>query len=264
MAPTFMHIAFADPTLWPRDPSSNGISLAHILVCSQYELGRFVFIDATMSLTFGLPPLIEYDTSHPVIPTPEVHPMEWIHGCPPAFAYSIIKINSWRAQNPGGCAEPDTWREMEAATWAWRPTCDYGPDSESWRTVARFATQEGWRHAVLIYLYLGMVGLDSNDPRVQSSTRQISHLYDSVKSHIAVGMHFLIPLLLAAICTRTETDRSPLRKAIAKSGDKAWLLKGVEFASLVDHLWHGAAANGAPITWNDYVNSRKATVYIDA
>ncbi|KAG9085896.1 hypothetical protein FS749_004035 [Ceratobasidium sp. UAMH 11750] len=263
IAPTFMHVAFADPSLWPRHPSSDGISLAHVLVSPQYELGRFVFIDASMSLTFGTPPLIEYDTSHPVIPTPDIHPMEWVHGCPISFVYSIIKINSWRARNPGGRAEPDTWKEMEAATWAWRPTCDYGPDSESWRTVARFATQEGWRHAVLVYLYLGMCGLDSNDPRVQSSARQISHLYDIIKPSVAVGILFRIPLLLAAVCARTETARSRLRKAIAESGDKGWLLKGAEFELVIDHLWHGAAVNGAPITWNDYVNSRKATIHID-
>ncbi|KAG9089947.1 hypothetical protein FRC06_001285 [Ceratobasidium sp. 370] len=256
IAPVFMHVASADPSLWPRHPSSSGISLAHVLISHQYELTRFVFVETIMSLSFGIPPLVEYDTSHPVIQTPEVHPTEWVHGCPTAFAYSIIKINTWRAQNPGGRAEPDTWQEIEAATWAWRSKCDYGPDPESWRIVARADTKHLGHPQ-------GMCGLNSHDPRVQSSTRQIGRLYDTIKANISVGIHFLVPLLLAAICTRSEIERSRLRKVIAQPNDKAWLLKGVEFESVLDHLWHGAAADGAPITWDDYVNSRKATIHID-
>ncbi|KAG8743393.1 hypothetical protein FRC10_012119 [Ceratobasidium sp. 414] len=83
-------------------------------------------------------------------------------------------------------------------------------------------------------------------------------------SHPVIQPLEVHPMEWAAMCTRTETDRSRLRKAIAQPGNKGWLLKGVQFASVLDHLWHGAAANGAPITWNDYVNSRKATVHIDA
>ncbi|KAG9123514.1 hypothetical protein FRC07_014840 [Ceratobasidium sp. 392] len=155
IAPTFMQIAFADPSLWPRNPSSNGVSLAHLFISRQHELGRFVFLDMVSSLTFGLPPVVEYDTSHPVITTREVHAMEWIHGCPVEFAFSIIKINAWRAQNLNGTVAPDElWKEIEAAAWVWQPRGDYGPDRESSKLVARFATQEGWRHAVLIYLYM--------------------------------------------------------------------------------------------------------------
>ncbi|KAG9079682.1 hypothetical protein FS749_008315 [Ceratobasidium sp. UAMH 11750] len=155
MAPTFMQIACADPSLWPRAPTSSGVSLAHALVSDQYELGRFIFIDAISGLTFGTPPLIEYDTSHPAIRPHQSHPLEWVHGCPAEFTFSIVQINTWRARNLHRWAEPGVvWKEIEAATWTWRSRCDYGPERDSWKVVARFATQECWRHAVLIYLYL--------------------------------------------------------------------------------------------------------------
>jgi hypothetical protein len=156
IAPTFMQIAFADPSLWPRQPNSAGVSLAHTLVSPQFELSRFVFMDAMSSLAFGVPPLIEYDTSHPPIRTREVHPMEWVHGCPTELAIIIIKINIWRAHNQAGDGE-DMGRvsnEIETAAWAWHPRYDYGLDRESWKGVARLAVQEGWRHATLIYLYM--------------------------------------------------------------------------------------------------------------
>ncbi|KAG8796108.1 hypothetical protein FRC12_004860 [Ceratobasidium sp. 428] len=155
MAPLFMQVASADPTLWPRDPSSNGISLAHALACGQYEIGRFIFVDMITSLMSGLPPLVEYDTSHPVIHTHGGYPMEHIHGCPTQFAFSIVRINQWRARHPhGGSEENADWRAIEKEVWEWCPSCENGADSESLRLVMRLALQEAWRHALLIYLYM--------------------------------------------------------------------------------------------------------------
>ncbi|KAG8793479.1 hypothetical protein FRC12_002620 [Ceratobasidium sp. 428] len=155
MAPLFMQVASADPMLWPRDPASNGISLAHALACGQYEIGRFIFVDMITSLMSGLPPLVEYDTSHPVIHSHGGYPMEHIHGCPTQFAFSIVRINQWRARHPhGGLEENTDWRVIEKEVWEWRPSCDNGPDSESLRLVMRLALQEAWRHALLIYLYM--------------------------------------------------------------------------------------------------------------
>ncbi|KAG9122279.1 hypothetical protein FRC07_001428 [Ceratobasidium sp. 392] len=260
MSPTFMHIAFADPSLWPRDPSSSGLSLAHVLVSPQYKLGRFVFSDALTSFTFGVPPLIEFNTSHPVFRTSEAHPMEWVHGCPVEFIFWIAKINAWRAQSPHDCEDLDSvWKDIESATWAWRPRYNHGKGAhESWKTIARFATQEGWRH-------VGMCGVDNHDLRVQSSMQQIGRLQRMMKDDLGVDMHFVVPLLVAAICTRSKAEQSQFYSAITRFGDnKPWLFKGFKFALVLDHLWHGAAANGAPITWNNYVNSRKKIIYIDA
>ncbi|KAG8710289.1 hypothetical protein FRC09_000197 [Ceratobasidium sp. 395] len=265
IAPTFMQIACADPSLWPHDPSSSGISLAHVLVSGHNELTRFVFIDMVSSLTLGVTPLIEYDTSHPVIRTCEVHPLEWVHGCPLEFAFAILKINTWAAQNATGRTAPaEIWEEIEATAWAWTPRCDYGPDHESRRIMARFAGQEGWRHAVLIYLYMRMCGANSHDARVQASVQQISRLCGVVSPSLSIGLHFVVPLLLAAICTPSEAQRNRLRAAIAEPGEnKIWLLQTVQLAFVLDHLWHGAAANGAAVTWDDYVSSRRAVVPID-
>lgn len=150
-----MQVAFADPTLWPRDPLSNGISFSHALASPVYELGRFIFIDSITSLTYGTPPLVEYDTSHPVTRTHNEYPREWIHGCPPEFLISIAKINQWRAQHPNGYSDEDCpWKELEDDIRAWRPLWYFGPDSESSRVVMRFSVQESWRHALLIYLYM--------------------------------------------------------------------------------------------------------------
>lgn len=34
-------------------------------------------------------------------------------------------------------------------------------------------------------------------------------------------------------------------------------MRGVDFVPVLDHLWHGAAVNGRPIKWSDYMRSRE-------
>ncbi|KAF8606107.1 hypothetical protein BDV93DRAFT_520964, partial [Ceratobasidium sp. AG-I] len=155
IAPTFMKAAFADPTIWPRQPGSSGISLAHSFTSYNFDLGRFIFMDALSSLSFGVPPLIEYDTSAPAteIDRSVTQRIESIHGCTATFAISIIKINIWRAHDHNPPVK-HSWQEIEADIWAWKPRPDDTPPGNSWKTVARLAIQEGWRHAALIYLYM--------------------------------------------------------------------------------------------------------------
>ncbi|QRV96386.1 Fungal specific transcription factor domain [Ceratobasidium sp. AG-Ba] len=239
----FMQIAGADPTLWPRDPTSNGISLAHALLPPRHEIGRFIFMDNIFSLSFGLPPLVEYDTSHPVIQSASSYPTEWVHGCPTRFMFSII----------------------EEDTWAWRPTGVSSSSSNSQGSIAQVAVHEGWRHALLIYLYMGMCGVNSHDPRVQSSVRQISCLYCAVKLESGGGMHFTAPVQIAAVCTQSEADRARFRALISQPmHNKMWLLRSMNFAGVLDYMWQVVAANGEPVTWEDYVTARRAVIDMGA
>jgi hypothetical protein len=140
IAPTFVKVAFADPTLWPRTGSA-------------FELCRFVFMDALSALLLGMPPLVEYDTSSPAIETDPTHTPERVHGCPAALIITVVKIRICRSRVPRNLSR-DMLKEIEADIWGWYPKCDYGKLDNSWQLVARLAILEGWRHAALIYLYM--------------------------------------------------------------------------------------------------------------
>ncbi|KAG8692806.1 hypothetical protein FRC09_010941, partial [Ceratobasidium sp. 395] len=105
-----------------------------------------------------------------------------------------------------------------------------------------------------------MCGATTHDPRVQASVKQLSRLHDIIISQPAAGMPTLGSLLLAAVCARSESDRSKFRAAVSQSNNSTWLVKCMGFAAVLDHLWSGAAANGAPVTWENYIASRKATI----
>ena len=42
-----------------------------------------------------------------------------------------------------------------------------------------------------------------------------------------------------------------------------WMFRGMDVVPVLDHLWHGVAANGGAVKWEDYVDSRRAKIYMD-
>ncbi|KAF8748470.1 hypothetical protein RHS01_10806 [Rhizoctonia solani] len=235
---------------------SQKISLVEAFTSTNYELGRFVFIDAVTSFILGVAPTIAYDTTMPV----------WMHGSPIELTALIIKISLWRAKHPDiQCAPESTWKPLEIEAWAWAPrVASPGALNEPNQMVIRMAVQEGWRHAGLIYLYMGMCGCMSDDPRVQASVRQIVQLLQILQPDLTTRSHYFIPCLIASICTPSEKHRTELRNAFVKVEEHLpWLFRALDYRNLVDHLWHGAAAGGKPVRWEDYINSRRAVMPID-
>lgn len=55
-----------------------------------------------------------------------------------------------------------------------------------------------------------------------------------------------------------------LEKVRGSDKQNVWVLRGADFALVLDHLWRGAGADGRPTTWDDYVNSRWAALPLDA
>jgi hypothetical protein len=61
-------------------------------------------------------------------------------------------------------------------------------------------------------------------------------------------------------CTPLETQRALVRDRLTSFDDDMWLFRGPDYVPILDHLWHGAAANGRPVKWDDYIHSRRAVL----
>ncbi|QRW24304.1 Fungal specific transcription factor domain [Rhizoctonia solani] len=251
---------------------SGGLESKHLHPQTTNSVGSY---SSTRShFILGVAPTIAYDTTMPVVRTPiecnglpgSIHPTEWMHGSPIELTALIIKISLWRAKHPDiQCAPESTWKPLEIEAWAWAPrVASPGALNEPNQMVIRMAVQEGWRHAGLIYLYMGMCGCMSDDPRVQASVRQIVQLLQILQPDLTTRSHYFIPCLIASICTPSEKHRTELRNAFVKVEEHLpWLFRALDYRNLVDHLWHGAAAGGKPVRWEDYINSRRAVMPID-
>ncbi|KAG8777397.1 hypothetical protein FRC12_000387 [Ceratobasidium sp. 428] len=262
-ASVFHQIVSSDPAFWSDTYCRpTRVSLAHVLALPRYEIAHFALLDMMCSMAYGLPQVIDYDTSTPPLET-NFYPVEWIHGCPVDFQIIIAKINSlcnWDQIGP-----PPDWRPLERELRDWQPDVFKVTEEESWKAVARLAVRESWRHALLIYMYMAVCGVASDDPRVSSSVKQVFQIICTVKHQPqpVTNLHFSTQYLVAGAYTPNEKQRAIAREQLSVSVKfGSWLLNGSDLLPVLDHLWHGAAANGRPIRWRDYVHSRQVALPI--
>ncbi|CAE6473491.1 unnamed protein product [Rhizoctonia solani] len=150
--PKFLKISSMDSNSLMED--ANGwlvISFSYALTGPRNELRRFATYDTIVAFLFGVPPLAEYGYNHEYGPEPQG--FEWSYGIPTALLQIVSQVNSWRY-----CSRValDDWQTLEKQVLGWESSYALLDEASSAdpASVARNAVQEGWRHVVLIYIYM--------------------------------------------------------------------------------------------------------------
>ncbi|EUC60491.1 fungal Zn(2)-cys(6) binuclear cluster domain protein, putative [Rhizoctonia solani AG-3 Rhs1AP] len=253
--PVFLQLAFSNPALWPSGTSLAYVPLMNILNMGSHELAYFALIDCACAMTLGVPQLVEYDTT--MYAPPSTTPLhQWAHGSPTEFQLVLAEINACRDKSPAA----RDWREIERWLLEWQSRPREHTFTESWMRVAWYAVQESWRLALLVYLRLAVCGNASDDPRIQTCVKQLLQVLGTVKERESTNeVPFLVQYLIAGVCARSEAQRKVVFNALKKTKEpKLWIMRGSDFLPVLDHLWHGAAADGRPVNWSDYMRSREA------
>ncbi|KAH7323353.1 hypothetical protein B0J17DRAFT_241069 [Rhizoctonia solani] len=256
----FLRLVASDSTLYTEHPNGNlVVSFPRTLRAPQHELGRFILYDTVTALVLGVSPLVEYGYDDEWDSTP--HRLEWIHGVPVLLLEAISYINSRRT---GSKALLDDWQALERRVLAWQSpfTIPEGECTNEHISETRVAVQEGWRHVVLIYIYMGICGVSSHDSRVRASVNQILQLAETV-GNLPIGMHMFFHCVVAGLAARLERHRVFVYNMLLSFKDtRVWLFQGPQFSQVLYHLWLGVGTRGAPVIWDDYVRSRCAVVPI--
>lgn len=262
--PLFLQLAARTPQVWTQEST---ISISHVLNPTRHEIARLVLSDTILAMVFGTAPLLKYDTT---IHEDELENrtdgfLERVYSCPVVILVLLARINSarvarlmdQRSPNPGDI------QAVESLIKYWDPMIDYTDNPAE--LVARLAIQECWRQAALVYLYMGTCEADSADERIRRLVSQVAQLASTIEAGSPFDAHLSVPCLIAGVAARKESHRAIFRgKILASQNIDARLLSGADFVLVLDHLWHGAAAGGNPVTWEDYVDSRYMTMPVDA
>ncbi|KAG8768881.1 hypothetical protein FRC12_005297 [Ceratobasidium sp. 428] len=258
--PLIFHVAHSYPTIWTP---SGTISLPHAIKMPNSEIANFIWMDNLAALMLGTATFLCYDAA-PAQTVPGNDELEWVFGCPGAFVIILGRINALRSsillrQNS---IPSDMSSNLAAEIREWSSTIEQS--TESCTAITRLVIQECWRHALLIYLYMGVDKVNSTDFRVISSVHQIVRLLGTIKNNSLVDRHLFVPSLIVGVSTQSEKHRGLVRKSLAGlSAVKIWILQGTEALSVLDHLWHGPGKGGSPVSWEDYVASRRAVLSVD-
>ncbi|CAE6401201.1 hypothetical protein ACGC1H_001931 [Rhizoctonia solani] len=249
----FLQIVNLTSSLCWAGHDSTSVSIAHLLTSPFYQCVNYIFMDIVGATVYGLPQVLAYNTEVDLFHT-RLHPAEWVNCLPGEFLVLLAKINIRR-----DCRVED-WRDIEQWLVSWEPRPNFDPkELDSWKLVAWRALQEIWRQTLLIYLYLTICGMPTNDARIQSSLRQVFQLIGVIKRENPpiANAHIFVPVLIAGICSRTEKQRRLVRERLGcVTETQFWLFRNPRIVSVLDHLWLGVGAGGAPIRWNDYIHSR--------
>ncbi|CUA68592.1 hypothetical protein RSOLAG22IIIB_07966 [Rhizoctonia solani] len=258
--PVFLQLAAIDSELHIEHPHGNlVISFPRTLGAPECAIQWFVVYDTIASMLLGIPPLVEYGYDNECKQVSPSHSFEWLHGIPSALIGVISQVNSWRA---GSRVTPlDDWQKLETCALGWQSQLA-AEDEAGYNLTVKLAIQEGWRHVTLIYIYMAMCGVSSHDTRVQESIEQIIRLGKAV-DNLPIGVHILPHCVVVGLVAKYEKHRSIVhKKLLSFKGTQVWLFQGSEFGRVLEHLWYGVGAGGAPVTWDDYVQSRRAVVPI--
>ncbi|QRW24303.1 Fungal specific transcription factor domain [Rhizoctonia solani] len=178
-------------------PPQGRISVQKILSLGVIELCYFVWVDVMSSTLLGTTPLLHYDTT---IDASEKlcskNLMEYFNGCPQEFISWFASISAMRltTKQYNSHSPQIDCRPIESAIQEWGPVIDQTDLSRD--AITRLAVIEGWRHAHLIYLNMGVGGVTSMDPKVQSSVKQIIQLSHVVKGPKLYERHMFAPAIL--------------------------------------------------------------------
>ncbi|QRW20083.1 Fungal Zn(2)-Cys(6) binuclear cluster domain [Rhizoctonia solani] len=150
--PKFLSLVATDSNLLIEQHNGGMvISFHRIINTHRYELTKFAVHDVLTVLLLGVPLLVEYgyDGDH----EPENPMFEWIHGIPATFLEVMAQINSRRT---GSRVRLDDWQTLEERVLFWKSRYAMLNDAPvpGSDDAERVAVQEGWRHLLLIYIYM--------------------------------------------------------------------------------------------------------------
>ncbi|CEL62693.1 hypothetical protein RSOLAG1IB_05049 [Rhizoctonia solani AG-1 IB] len=160
--PKFLQLAVTDPRILVEQSDGNlAVSFTRMFDTFQYELTRFVSYEVVSAFLLGLPPLVDY-VHDSQWSSSFIHPRSEISHGPPAVFFQIIsQVNSWRTRPR---VYSDGWQSLEERVLTWKSpyamSDNLSTSASDSLGAARDILHEGWRHVVLIYIY--MVGLSGS------------------------------------------------------------------------------------------------------
>jgi hypothetical protein len=150
--PKFLQIIAITPNSFMEHASGDlVVSFSHALSGPRNELRRFVTYDTIIAFLLGAPPLAEYGYDNKY--SHNLHGFEWTCGIPFALLQVMSQVNSWRAQSR---VRLDDWQVLEQRVLGWEPSSTSLDETSATdcANIARAKIQEGWKHVVLIYIYM--------------------------------------------------------------------------------------------------------------
>ncbi|KAB5590666.1 Fungal-specific transcription factor domain containing protein [Ceratobasidium theobromae] len=231
------------------------IHLQSLLLQPILSLRHYAIVDIFSSISAGRAMFFRYDTSY----DPSLDPsaiffqgdvgLQWLHGIPGQIVIVFARINAMREQ---GTQDPRALAELEGIVKNLVPIPSVS--SDSFLTVARLMVQECWRQVALIFLYMGLFGVNADDPRVKRAFSRFMKLLNGVKPGHTPDSFLVLNFVIAGVAARQDADRNVIRRRLLNNERFRYRYPGAKEGTtmlLLECVWLRADRDGRPAVWGD-------------
>ncbi|QRV90833.1 Fungal specific transcription factor domain [Ceratobasidium sp. AG-Ba] len=169
----------------------------------------------------------------------------WVVGCPDAFTMLLVQIINLRQSNIPQFEKLVRAVRIEEIARAWiiRPTRTLN----CLLRIERMATQEIWRHTIILYLYNVIHKASPTNEVVQKSVKQIIDLASTIRPGRNPDCLLPVPYFIAATFATSPKDKHILKTRVAGTGNEAFVESLVK---TLDDLWKESDDTGKRVDWS--------------
>ncbi|CAE6359761.1 hypothetical protein BN14_06256 [Rhizoctonia solani AG-1 IB] len=175
--------------------------------------------------------------------------VRWAYGVPDKLVILLARMNGL-LEDFGSNVDPLTIKQLEMEIEAIEafvvPSADHNLD------VGILAVQECWRQAAYIYLYMGLCGADSHDPRVVRTHGKFIEVFTRTKPGRMPDSFLILALPILGIATRHPDEQELLkRRMMALPECSRRGASGNQLIQMLEAIWSLANESGRSMTWSD-------------
>ncbi|CUA75803.1 Fer-1-like protein 5 [Mus musculus] [Rhizoctonia solani] len=238
------------------EPPGKPINLPNLLLDPSLNLRHFACVDVIQSVTTGRPTYFQYEVPFSLelcermYKIQDDHGSQWLYGLPDQFILLLAWINSMReTSGPNNNLEAVAWIEnnlpkIKIAT---------SESGDPLLRIGRMVVLEGWRFAVLVYMYMVLCKAGAYDPRVIRAQKSFMRLVRGVKPGRIPDAFLINPMTVVGVATIEQRDRDTLRKRIL--GVHECSESGTAVSEVVlelEDVWLRTENEGRAAVWPDW------------
>ncbi|KAH7334088.1 fungal-specific transcription factor domain-containing protein [Rhizoctonia solani] len=238
------------------EPPGKPINLPNLLLDPSLNLRHFACVDVMQSVTTGRPTYFQYEVPfslelcEQMYQMQEDHGSQWLYGLPDQFILLLAWINSMREKSgPNDNTEAVAWIEKHLP----RIKIAASDSGDPILRIGRMVVLEGWRFAVLIYMYMVLCKASAYDPRVVRAQKSFMRLVRGIKPGRIPDAFLINPMTVAGVATIEERDRDTLRQRILNVHECAESGTAVSEVVLeLEDVWTRTRNEGRAAVWSDW------------
>ncbi|CAE6444940.1 unnamed protein product [Rhizoctonia solani] len=230
------------------------VHLPSLLLQRNLSLRYFAAFDILMSVITNRPMFFRYNVAFTQeVPESKMYiqdylGMQWFYGVPDRLVVTLARMNALR-EDYGDCVDATIIQELESEIANFQPVLRLL--DEPTLMVCKLVVQECWRQAAYIYLYMGLCGANSLDPRVRLAQARFMELFQGAKPGRNPDVFLILPMIMLGVATHSTEEQDMIHRRMMNQPECSRQgTSGNDLLKILNEIWTRPKRLG-PVVWYD-------------